>query len=238
MEEKNYTVKDYIIGGIFLIWFIGSIAALFMTVKISPWLALSVFGQYFLVFGFIALFSGLKNGDYKPIFLIFILVGLLAVLFGVVMCFGDETTKAVMQQCIPYAGVSIFFFTGILCIINYYVRKKSEEKCTMPVLATCIDIRRRHRDTYEGTSRCSNYLYCPVYSYTYDGKSYEVSTNFFSNTVNTEVGEQCDLFIDPKKPKCFKEEGESARQSGVEWGLGIFFTVLSSIIFIVLLVTG
>ena len=73
MEEKNYTVKDYIIGGIFLIWFIGSIAALFMTVKISPWLALSVFGQYFLVFGFIALFSGLKNGDYKPIFLIFIL---------------------------------------------------------------------------------------------------------------------------------------------------------------------
>ena len=53
MEEKNYTVKDYIIGGIFFIWFIGSIAALFMTVTISPWLALSVFGQYFLVFGFI-----------------------------------------------------------------------------------------------------------------------------------------------------------------------------------------
>ena len=46
------------------------------------------------------------------------------------------------------------------------------------------------------------------------------------------------LYINPEHPKCFREEGESARQSGIEWGIGIFFTVLSTIVFSILLVTG
>lgn len=238
MEEKNYTAKDYIIGGIFLIWFIGSIVALFMTVKISPWLALSVFGQYFLVFGLIVLVSGIKGGNFNPIFLIFILVGLLGVLFGLVMYLGDEAAKETMQQYIPYAGVSIFFFTGILCIINYYVRKAREEKCIVPVRATCVDIKRRRNDTYDGPNRIRRYRYCPVFGFKYNGTSYEVCTNFYTNTVTAELGEQYDLYINPEHPKCFREEGESARQGGIEWGIGIFFTVLSTIVFIILLVTG
>lgn len=238
MIEKDYSAKDYLVGAIFLIWFIGSIAALFITAKSTPWLALSVFGQYFLVFGLIVLISGIKNSNFQPIFLIFLFAGALCVLFGVVMHFGNETTKETMQQYIPYAGVSIFFFTGVFCIISYYVRKGREEKCTVPVRATCIDMKRRRRDTYDGPNRRRHYLYCPVFGYNYNGKSYEVCTNFYTNTVTAELGEQYDLYINPEHPKCFREEGESARQSGSEWGIGIFFTVLSTIAFIVLLVTG
>ena len=235
MIEKDYTAKDYIIGGIFLIWFVGSIVALFLTAKSSPWLAVSVFGQYFLVFGLITLISGIKNGNFQPIFLTLLLVGILAVLFGVGMNFGDEATQETMQQYIPYAGISIFLLTGIFCILNHFVRKKREEKCTVPVQATCIDIKRRRRDTYEGNVRNRHYLYCPVFGFKYNGKSYEVSTNFFTTDTTAELGEQYDLYINPEHPKCFREEGESTRQGGTELALGIFFILVSSLAFWILL---
>lgn len=238
MIEKDYTAKDYIIGGIFLIWFIGSIVALFMTAKSAPWLAVSVFGQYFLVFGLIVLVSGIKNGDFKPIFLTFLLVGLLAVSFGVVMHFGSESAKETMQQYIPYAGISIFLFTGIFCIISHFVRKGREEKCTVPVQATCIDIKRRRRDTYEGHNRHSHYHYCPVFGFKYNNKSYEVCTNFFSTGVTAELGKQYDLYINPEHPKCFKEEGESTRQSATELVLGTFFIIVSIIAYVILFTVG
>ncbi len=238
MVEKDYTAKDYIIGTVFLIWFIGSIIALFVTVKTSPWLALSVFGQYFLVFGLIYLVSGIKNGNFAPIFLTFLFVGILAVLFGVVMYFGSETAQQKMYQYIPYAGISIFLFTGILCLLNFFVRKGREEKCTELVRATCIDMKRRRRDSYEGNIRHRHYHYCPVFGFNYNGKSYEVCTNFYSSGVTAELGEQYNLYINPEHPKCFKEENESSRQSSTELTLGIFFILVSTIAFIVLLVTG
>ena len=235
MIEKDYTAKDYIIGGIFLVWFIGSIVALFLTAKSSPWLAVSVFGQYFLVLGLITLISGIKNGNFQPIFLTLLLVGILAVIFGVVMNFGDASTQEAMKQYIPYAGISIFLLTGVFCILNYFVRKNREVKCTLPIQATCIDIKRRRRDTYDGHNRYSHYLYCPVFGFKYNGKSYEVSTNFFTTDTTAELGEQYDLYINPEHPKCFREEDESGRQGGTELALGIFFVLISSLAFLILL---
>lgn len=239
MKNSEHNAWYYISGALFLIWFVGSIVALILTAKATPWLAISVFGQYFLVFGLIALISTLKEGKFTPIFLILIFVGLLAVLFGIVMQFGDEAAQASFKQLIPYAGISIFFVMGLLFIINYFVRSNQDKNCIEIVRATCVDMKKRKNSTSNGMSYTIYNTYCPVFSFTYNGKSYEVNNNIYTQVPDVELGEEKELYINPKHPKCFREDANIAfRQSIAELGFGIFFILISSMAFVILLLAG
>ncbi len=239
MKNSEHNAWYYISGALFLIWFVGSIVALILTAKATPWLAISVFGQYFLVFGLIALISTLKEGKFTPIFLILIFVGLLAVLFGIAMQFGDEAAQATFKQLIPYAGISIFFVMGLLFIINYFVRSNQNKNCIEIVRATCVDMKKRKNSTSNGMSYTIYNIYCPVFSFTYNGKSYEVNNNIYTQVPDVELGEEKELYINPKHPKCFREDANIAfRQSIAELGFGIFFILISSMAFVILLLAG
>ncbi len=239
MKNSEHNAWYYISGALFLIWFVGSIVALILTAKATPWLAISVFGQYFLVFGLIALISTLKEGKFTPIFLILIFVGLLAVLFGIAMQFGDEAAQATFKQLIPYAGISIFFVMGLLFIINYFVRSNQNKNCIEIVRATCVDMKKRKNSTSNGMSYTIYNTYCPVFSFTYNGKSYEVNNNIYTQVPDVELGEEKELYINPKHPKCFREDANIAfRQSIAELGFGIFFILISSMAFVILLLAG
>ena len=238
MQDNEHSAWYYIKGGLFLIWFVASIIALFWTAKLSPWLAVSVFGQYFLVIGLIVLVSGIKDGNLNPIFLTFVFVGLLAVTFGIVMCFGSESAQQTFKELIPYAGISIFFVTGILLIISYFVHTVRDKNCIEPVLATCVDMKKRKQATSDGYSYATYYTYCPVLGFRYNGKDYEVNTNFYSQHVDIELGEQRELYINPKYPKCFRQEGEAAHVKYAELIFGIIFTVISSFVFLLLIALG
>ena len=239
MQNNEHSAWYYISGSLFLIWFVASIVALVLTAKTAPWLAVSVFGQYFLVFGLIALISMLKEGKFTPIFLIFIFVGLLAVLFGIVMQFGDEAAQASFKQLIPYAGISIFFVMGILFIINHFVRTNQNKNCIEPVRATCIDMKKRKNGTSDGMSYTMYNTYCPVFGFAYNGKSYEVNNNIYTQVPDVELGEEIELYINPKHPKCYREDANIAvRQSIAELGFGIFFILVSSMGFFILLMLG
>ena len=239
MKNSEHNAWYYISGALFLIWFVGSIVALILTAKATPWLAISVFGQYFLVFGLIAMFSMIKEGKFTPIFLILIFVGLLAVLFGIVMQFGDEAAQASFKQLIPYAGISIFFVMGLLFIINYFVRSNQDKNCIEIVRATCVDMKKRKNSTSNGMSYTIYNTYCPVFSFTYNGKSYEVNNNIYTQVPDVELGEEKELYINPKHPKCFREDANIAfRQSIAELGFGIFFILISSMAFVILLLAG
>lgn len=236
MNDREYTASDYVKGGVFLLWFIGSIVGLFISATNAPWLAISVFGQFFLVIGLIILYTGIRDGNLNPIMLLFLFIGLLATIFGVVMQFGSESVKELFQKLIPYFGIGIFFVTGILAFATSIVRNSREKNCTQLVRATCVEIKSRRRQTQSEHMSTQHYLYCPVFSFHYNGKAYEVCSNFYSLDVDAELGQQYDLYINPDHPKCFKESGESLRQNNTELGIGIFFTVFSVIGFILLFI--
>lgn len=236
MTNREYTALDYVKGAIFLIWFIGSIVGLFVAANSAPWLAVSIFGQYFFVIGLLILYSGIKEGNLKPILLIFVFVGLVAILFGIAMQFGDESTQELFTKLIPYFGIGIFFVTGVLSFVTSIVRNSREKNCTHLVCATCVEIKSRRRQTQSEHRTTQHYIYCPVFSFKYNGKPYEVCNNFYSLDIDAELGQQYDLYINPDHPKCFKETGESIRQNSTELGIGIFFTVFSVIAFLILLV--
>lgn len=230
MLEHEYTVLDYIKGGIFLLWFLGSIAAIFVVlIKFGPWLTISVFGQFFFVIGLMVLFSGIKNHNFSPPFLIFIYVGLAAIISGLFLQFGSDSLKESPGEFLSYVGLSIFFFMGASLIISYFVRTAREKNCTELVRAYCIDIQRRYRNDEHHYKQ--HYLYCPVFSFRYNNKTYEVCSNLYTAYINAELGKEYDLYINPKYPHCFKEEGESGRQAGVEIVLGTFFMCISILAF-------
>lgn len=238
MEAHEYTALDYLKGGLFLVWFIGSIAGIFIAISTAPGLVLSVFGQFFFVIGLIVLFTGIKERNFKPIFLIFILIGFLLIMYGVVLEFCEPDTQDNFKALIPYFGIGIFFVTGILSFANAIVRNAMEKKCTHLVQATCVEIKHRRRQvqTEHGSRPTQHYVYCPVYNYTYNGKLYEACNYFFSLDTNACLGQQYDVYINPEHPKQFKETGESVRMNSTELGIGIIFTIISIIGFVVLLV--
>ncbi len=235
MEDREYTAFDYVKGGLFLIWFIGSIVGIFVAINSAPGLVISVFGQFFFVIGAIILYTGIRDGNLNPVMLLFLFIGLILIIYGIVLQFGNEATQGLFKKLIPYFGIGIFFVTGILCLITYFVRSAREKNCTQLVRATCVEIKSRRRQTNTGNRVTQHYVYCPVFSFNYNGKSYEVCSNFYSLDVDAELGQQYDVYINPDYPKCFKEAGEALRQSSSEIGLGIFFTVFSIIGFIILI---
>ncbi len=243
MIEHEYTALDYVKGGLILLWFLGSIAALFIVlIKFGPWLTISVFGQIFFVGGLMVLYSGIKNHNFMPAFLIFIYIGLAAIISGLVLQFGSESLKESPGEFLAYIGLSVFFFFGASLITSYFVRTSREKNCTELVRAYCIDIQRRRNDTRHMSQQntCDNtpYHYCPVFGFNYMGKQYEVCTNLYTAYINAELGKEYNLYINPEYPHCFKEEGESGRQTGVEIVLGIFFMCISTLVFFLMLFLG
>ena len=127
MIEHEYTVLDYVKGGLFLLWFLGSIVAIFVVlIKFGPWLTISVFGQIFFVIGLMVLFSGIKKHNYKPSYLIFLYLGLAAIISGLFLQFGSDTLKEAPGKFLSYIGLSVFFFFGASigspCSLNSFMK--------------------------------------------------------------------------------------------------------------------
>jgi len=237
MIEHEYTALDFVKGGLFFLWFLGSIIALFVVlIKFGPWLTISVFGQIFFVIGLMVLYSGIRNHNFSPPFLIFVYLGLAAIISGLVLQFGSESLKEAPGEFLAYIGLSIFFFFGVSLITSFYVRTAREKNCTELVRAYCVDIKKRRRNDEHHYKQ--HYLYCPVFSFSYKNKLYEVCSNLYTAYINAELGKEYDLYINPDYPHCFKEEGESGRQAGVEIVLGIFFMCISILAFCLMFFRG
>lgn len=229
MEKKQYTVGETLLGILFLVWFFASIIALLMTAKTHPWIALVIFGQYFLVFGSIALVSMIKNDNFQPIILIFPFVGAGVAGWGLVMQFGNKELQKQFMGLIPYLGLGLFGVVGALSLLNTVARQKREEKCTQLVTATCIKIRKKMTQTTTNGAgeKEIRHLVCPVLRYSYNGKNYEVCHDTFTRTAAMQVGDSCYVYINPEKPKIFREESETARLNGMELAIGVIFLVVS-----------
>ncbi|MBR6536953.1 MAG: hypothetical protein IKT67_07100 [Lachnospiraceae bacterium] len=240
MDKREYTVGEIILGIVFAIWFFASIVAFLLCARTSGWLALAVIGQYFFVFGLVALVNGLKNRDFKPIFLIFLYAGAATLCGGLIMQYGGEALQEKFKELIPYIALSGFLVVGILCFCNALVRNRRNQNCTQPVKATCISVKRRRSQTtdFDDVGKHMRYLMCPVFRFYYRGRKYEVSHNTFTRYCEAEEGAVYELYINPDHPRCFREEGEDIRLNGMELTIGVFFTVFSIGVMILVKVLG
>lgn len=231
MQQKEYTLRDWIISVVFLVWFVGSLAALVLTAKAGQLAAtVMVFGQYFTVFGVIAAgdqIKKIKTGNAQPIFFLFLMVGLATFVMAACHQFGGEGTKEAVVSAIPYVGVGIFFVTGLMLIGNYAFVYINKSKCTVPVTGTCVKVSVQYKDRENGTGYRS--LYCPIFEYTYEGQTYRKGNGVFLMVKTAEEGDEKKLFINPANPEQFHEADSAAATGTNSLVLGIFFIIVSAI---------
>lgn len=236
--NKN-DAKGKVLGIIFIIWFFGSMIGFFVCSesdnKIGPLLAL--FGQYFLVFGIIAVAGNLKKKPFPVIVVIFPIVGLSVLVSGIGMILGGEKVLLFLGQYAPYILIWIFPVVGVLMIVNSFSQYRHLKRvCTRDIQAKCIDIDSRlSRNNAEQGRRRK--VYMPVYSIFYNEREYIIRNYNYTNLVKFEIGMYYNIKINPSNPNEFMDEN-SSKANTLVFVLGIIFIVITAPIIIFMYMHG
>ncbi|MBQ8527102.1 MAG: hypothetical protein IJ429_01390 [Lachnospiraceae bacterium] len=226
MDNKGASRGETLFSIVFLIWFLGSIAGLVIAAKIGqPGWALVIFGQYFVVFGIIALHNEIKNGFRNPIFLIFLAVGLIVVTCALMWQLGDDAAKKNVIKQIPNVAAGIFFLVGVLLFAGIISEKKQQKKCTCAVQGKCVEVKWHYSNSSGGGK-----TYCPVYEYYYNGQVYTGSQGIYTNLLSVGEGEYREIFLNPDKPDMFYEKGMSHMLNGVSLFFSVTFIAVSAVV--------
>ena len=214
--------SDAIISVVFILWFVASIVGMIFVAKTGRTaLLLALFGQYFLVFGIVGLISAISENGFKakciPILLV-PLVGAGAIAGGFIIQYGSEEFKSKCFDAVPYIFIILFAVIGIgLVIAGLYSSLYLKLVCKEYVSAECVDVLVRK-------NRHGGEVWCPVYSYSYNGQSYKSSSGIYTNDVYPSVGQDYELYINAKNPMQFYEPHNSIRTT--------FFLILLGIIIV------
>ncbi len=216
-NHSKYTSGQIAVSIIFIIWFLASILAMvFFAQNDMGYLAIGVFGQYFLVFGIIAVVSGIKNHNFNPIFLMFPIVGLGAVIVSVIAQFGSEAVLDILEDSIPYLLLSVFFIGGLIMVfmaLSRYFGNKT--RCRDHVVATCVELLEQYNEY-------GQLLVCPVYEANYGMHKLRLCNYIYSNMSDINVGDTKDLYVNPNNPEEFCGDKADIKAALILGGLGIF----------------
>lgn len=215
MKKKG----SIVVSILFLIWFFASIGGMFYCSRNGmQWLMITLFGQYFFVFGSVAAIAGIKEKKFQPMTLIFVMVGLGAMGCGLILQFGTKSMENMLEDLVPYLLLSIFVLAGVGMLaggIMYYQKKTAA--CTYAVNAKVIDLKRRR---YKGKT-----LFSPVYEYYYGGEYARYDSNMYTNIRVPQIGDYRELKINPSNPKEILEGNAAKVMLFFLVGLGSVFAL-------------
>lgn len=194
----------------------------------------------FFVFGIIILVNGLKSADLKSVFLIFLYAGTATVVGGFMMQYGSKSLQEKFCILIPYIILSGFFLVGVLALFISGVRNNRNHSCTQMVNATCIAVKKKAVQRVESgeMGKRVKRLECPVFCFIYEGKTYEVSHNTYAMYCNARKGETYRIYINPKHPRCFRDESEEIQLDSTDRNIGVMLIGISIIGTILVKVLG
>lgn len=225
-NHSNYTPSQIAVSVIFLIWFFGSILAMIFFAKNEMgYLAIGAFGQIFLVIGIFVTVSGIKNKNFNPIFLLFPIVGLGAVIVSVISQFGTEAVLDALEDSVPYLLLGVFFIAGLImtgmALSRYFGPKIRCKDC---VVGTCVELLER----YDARGRL---FVCPVYEVSYGMHKLKLCNEVYVRNIGgapvINVGTQKELYINPDNPTEFVNEKENGQIAFILGVLGLLFIVIS-----------
>lgn len=221
MDENKKDKKGKIGTIIFITWFVASLLAIMETGRTGNILCVALFGQYFFVFGLIAMVTAIKAKESFWLQSIFVLVGAGIVAGVLIYKFGTDALKQKLFDMIPLAGLSIFVIAGIVFLILAYREKFIiAPRYSYPVSAKCIKVLINYVDTERHGAK---EVFCPVFYYNYNGKEYESSNNIYTDTRFIE-GNYYDINIDPENPEKFYQMDVLKKSFIMELILGLVLT--------------
>jgi hypothetical protein len=170
-----------ILGFFFLLWFLGSIASLFILGDTNPSLAFFIFGQLFFIFGIIALISKISVGW------IFSLIGLGIIVVPILIKKPELLSFEVNWDFLAVFGFGLVSLIIGLSFYIFYNKKNNslKERCVTPVNAKVIKI-----IDFNGKY--------PVYEYEFNGKIRKVKGGLNTKAC---VDQNVTLMINPNHPR-------------------------------------
>ena len=235
MEDNSNKNSGGLVSLIFIIWFIASIIFLAVSGKNAEyrWLLPVIFGQYFLVFGAIAINStrGSKKKTAAAIGILFVVIGGGALTLGLMHHFGDEDMKKKIIDSIPYIASLGFCLGGICGIVGSIVSRNSMiARCTYETQAQVIDLK-----SSVSTGKNHTRVYCPVYQAYVNGETVQLCDNVYSNVKVPNIGDIRSIFIDPDDPEFYYEPKMYRMGFRIKMFIFSMFTVVGAAVFVVML---
>lgn len=221
MDKERSGVFKLILSFVFLIWFVISlIFMVYFAKKGQGGLAVMIAGQYFLVFGIIAVVSGISNKSFEPITLIFPLVGIGMIAGGFIYGYGSSEALDFLERYLPDLFLIIFLVTGIVMTAGSFLStRKKRTDCTYVTMATVVNVDIKYRR--------GSRSYCPTYEIYFRGETVRLCDHIYTNLDHITVGEQREVHINPDSPTEFYEEKKEKMKTVFLCGLGIAFLVVS-----------
>ena len=231
MNKGNSSKAGTVFAIIFLLWFIASIGGLiYCSANDMGILVLALFGQYFLVFGIIAIVSEIKKKNFNFIILLFPLIGICAISYSIVYYMGITDLAKIMETLLPFGILALFFLIGAgIFIYAIKLNTTTNKRCTYSVDAVCIKRKAQY-------SRKHGKIYCPIYMIEYKGKIYELSDRVYTNIVNVKEGDSRTLMINPDNPHEFIDPVQIRITTIFSMIMGLLFMVTPAIVLYLIIV--
>ena len=165
-----------------------------------PKIGIISFGQFFLTIGIMAYKSLDKD---RLVSIPFILVGAGCTIIPIInIIYTENIIKETFDIWFPIVMLIAMLIAGIIqLIIGLSTKKRKERNCTFRVLATIS----KYDEYYDTKDRRT--MYTPIYTFTYDKKTYEVSQASYSSVEKYPIGNSIEILIDPANPNDFIMKG-------------------------------
>lgn len=232
--EKKSNWKSNLIGIIFVIWFICSLGGLLFLSEVenqAGWI-FTLMGQYFLVFGILAVYANKGAKRFPTILIMFPLIGGVMLGSGIYMLIGGEIAVHNMFLVAPILIFLVFPIAGI-CLMHMALTEGMylKKRCTYEVNAKCVDVSTSTHRNKNGRTRKT---YMPTYSAYVNDKEIKLWNNKYSSH-KFEVGEYYTVSINLENPTEFIDINTKKVHSGMLL-IGTLFIGVSIIIGAILII--
>ena len=184
-------------------------------------LVVTIFGQFFLVMGIVAIIAGIMSKSFQPIALIFPLIGIACIVGGCIFQFGSETVIKHANEALPYLFLAVFFIIGVsMILITYVASQRRHKRCDHCICATCVEV----KSQYHKGKRTN----CPVYEAYFREETILLCNNRYSNINRVEVRETREVYLNPEKPTDFYAPMEEKATIIFTYVMGGLFAVVAT----------
>lgn len=189
----KYTLKDYILGAVYVIYFVSSIAGMSIADEFGRQeLIPIILGQVFLVNGIIFSVIMIKEHSLSPIILLFPIAGLLLIVGGLGAVSGDIFHSPYL---FPVLMLAFFFLAAVLIFCGVVLKIRGvRANCTCETTAKCIDVAIDYTRSDTGVYIT---LYNPVYSLQWRGQEYILQNHIYTQR-KYEVGKSYKIRVNPE----------------------------------------
>lgn len=197
-------------------------------------LSISVIGFLFaFIAGIISLNASKDKSEIKNRLLptIVVIIGLIIMELSLICFISPEYTNLILENLAPILLFALFPISGIVMLFEGFRSIIKPRKYSVIVSAQCVDLKTRiEREELNDRIRYQE-TYCPVYEYNFNGLSYRVSDNIYTNKrYCPQYDSEVSLFIDPNQPDLFWDVARR-RTKGIHLTiLGFIFVLVSMIV--------